>query len=157
MFSAPRNPADKEKSRQAPTAKPIDIQEAIYFRMASGDVRNALKRGGPMTRKIETALALRFFPSLFEEAHFWFLAGRGRGAVVLTPNAIEFVPQTAIRRYAFQNATRQMREWLTSALSEYDPISQAVVAMVYPSSQTVVFANSTGTVDVAPRAHHPAV
>jgi len=110
-----------------------------------------------MTHKIERALARRFFPSLFEEAHFWFLAGRGRGAVVLTPSSIEFVPQTAIRRYAFPSATRHMREFLKSVLLEYDPFSQAVVAMVYPLSQTVAFANSTGTVDVATRAHHPAV
>lgn len=155
MFSAQRYPVSKAKSKRASMVEPIDIREAIYFRMAPGNVRSAFKRGEPMTHKIETALARRFFPSLFEEAHFWFLAGRGRGAVVLTPNAVEFVPQTAIRRYVFQNATRQMREWLTSALSEYDPLSQAVVAMVYPSSRTVVFANSTGA--VTPGVPHPAV
>jgi len=157
MFSAQRYPAAKEKSKPESNLEPIDIREAIYLRMASSNVRSAFKRGGPTTHKIETALARRFFPSLFEEAHFWFLAGRGRGAVVLTPNSIEFVPQAAIRRYVFQNATRQMRECLTSVLLEYDPLSQAVVAMVYPSSRTVVFANSTGAVDVVPSVNHPAV
>ncbi|HXJ40116.1 MAG TPA: hypothetical protein VNH18_12635 [Bryobacteraceae bacterium] len=157
MFGTPRYPMSKEKSTQASTVEPIDIREAIYFRIASSNVRSALTRGGPMTHEIETALARRFFPSLFEEAHFWFLAGRGRGAVVLTASLIEFVPQTAIRRYAFQTATRHMRECLMTVLREYDPFSQAVVAMVYPSSQTVVFANSTGAVNVDLSAHHPAV
>src|SRR5215472_6357636 len=75
----------------------IDIKEAVYLRMAPEDVRDVFSMPGAVGEDLnEFALFSRFFPSIREEAVFWYRAGRGRGVILWTEDVMQFVPDALI-------------------------------------------------------------
>lgn len=107
----------------------IDIREAVYLRMAPDDVRMDLKLSGSMTDEAEAKIFQRLFPSMREEALFWYQAGRGRGVVLCAGRSVVYVPESRLQ----ERLGTMGDECLSKAradIASYDPLREAVIVVV---------------------------
>ena len=103
-----------------------DIREAVYLRTTPDDVRDEVRRAGSISEENEAKIFRGLFPSMREEALFWYQAGKGRGVVLCDGPEILYVPRTEI-----ENALRgEGASNVQDAVATYDPVFQAVIVVV---------------------------
>jgi hypothetical protein len=107
----------------------IDIRDAVYLRMAPEGVRDELKHSRSTTDEIESRIFERMFPSMTEKAVFWYQAGKGRGIVLCDGPSITYVPQASLEP-ALRRANTGCRSKAQAALARYDPLREAVIAVI---------------------------
>jgi hypothetical protein len=114
----------------------IDIKEAVYMRMAPAAALDTLSISEPINEEFELALFRRFFPSIREEAVFWYRAGKGRGMILWTDSSMQFVPNARFDEM-LHAASAETRAAASEAADVYDPLREALLAIVLGEFEAV--------------------
>lgn len=114
----------------------IDIKEAVYMRMAPEDTLDTPSTSASINEEFGFTLFRRFFPSIREEAVFWYQAGKGRGVILWTENSMQFVPKARLDEM-LQSASAETRAAASKAANGYDPLREALLAIVLGEFEAV--------------------
>ncbi len=114
----------------------IDIKEAVYMRMAPEDTFNTPSTSASINEEFELALFRRFFPSIREEAVFWYRAGKGRGGILWTEISMQFVPVARFDEMLYA-ASAETRAAATKAANVYNPLREGLLAIVLGEVEAV--------------------
>ncbi len=114
----------------------IDIKEAVYMRMAPEGTLDTPSTSARINEEFEFTLFRRFFPSIREEAVFWYRAGKGRGVILWTERSMQFVPKARFDEM-LQSASAETRAAACKAANDYDPLREALLAIVLGEFEAV--------------------
>lgn len=128
--------------RQGQCLDCIEIREAVYLRMASGEVREAVQK--QVGEELESTIFERLFPTVRAEAVSRYKASNCRGIVLWRERSIQYVPEGRIGD-ALVGAGPDTAATVKATLNQYDPGREAIVALVLSGFERVVHLEDTDT------------
>ncbi|MCZ2074179.1 MAG: hypothetical protein LC130_04165 [Bryobacterales bacterium] len=114
----------------------VDIRQSIYLRIGASAVGQLNIESQMSGAALEYAAFQRLFPSICAEAALWYGAGKGRGLVLWKRSSMQYIPASCIG--AMLRSTRvETRLAAVEATATYDPLREAVVAMLIDGVESI--------------------